>query len=188
MKYPKLFFIFSMVHIALILIVCTSSTIDSYEKSTSYVENDLTAVLKDTKEGIREFNSISLIQQYQAIAGINAGYGFFAPNVASSYILKISVYDKNRNLVKESYFPPFKSKEGLNRYHTLLGYFQDRLTILENKMQKKNLQNLMNLTNTVNSLIYSSKVSEDIIIRNIILIPTPFLVHFICTTTQCCRK
>ena len=137
MKYPKLFFIFSMVHIALILIVCTSSTIDSYEKSTSYVENDLTAALKDTKEGIREFNSVPLIQQYQAIAGINAGYGFFAPNVASSYILKVSVYDKNRNIVKESYFPPFKSKEGLNRYHTLLGYFQDRLTILENKMQKK---------------------------------------------------
>jgi len=98
MKYPKLFFIFSMVHIALILIVCTSSTIDSYEKSTSYVKNDLTAALKDTKEGIREFNSVPLIQQYQAVAGINAGYGFFAPNVASSYILKVSVYDKNRNL------------------------------------------------------------------------------------------
>ncbi|MEN4759521.1 hypothetical protein ABEG63_04200 [Chryseobacterium sp. C39-AII1] len=137
MKYPKLFFIFSMVHIALILIVCTASTIDSYEKSTSYVKNDFTDALKNTKDQIKEFNSVAGIQQYQAFAGINAGYGFFAPNVASSYILKVSVYDKNKNLVKESYFPPFKSKEGLNRYHTLLGYFQDRLTILENKMQKK---------------------------------------------------
>ncbi|MCW3161652.1 hypothetical protein [Chryseobacterium oryctis] len=121
----------------MILIVCTASTIDSYEKSTSYVENGFTNSLKNTKESIREFNSIPGIQQYQAFAGINAGYGFFAPNVASSYILKVSIYDKNKNLVKESYFPPFKSKEGLNRYHTLLGYFQDRLTILENKLQKK---------------------------------------------------
>ncbi|MFP3590482.1 hypothetical protein [Chryseobacterium sp. SIMBA_038] len=137
MKNSKLFFIFSMVHIALILIVCTSSTIDSYEKSTSFVKNSFTDGLKDTKENIREFNSLPIIQEYQAFAGINAGYGFFAPNVASSYILKVSVYDKNKKLVKESYFPPFKSKEGLNRYHTLLGYFQDRLTILENKMQKK---------------------------------------------------
>ncbi|WP_123868042.1 hypothetical protein [Chryseobacterium lactis] len=124
--------------IFLIVLVCFSSTVDSYERSSSYQKNEFTKYLKELKGNVVEFNSIPVLKQYEAISGINAGYGFFAPNVASAYILKVSVYDKkDKDNIKVFFYPPFKTREGLNRYHTLLGYFQDRLTILENKLNKK---------------------------------------------------
>lgn len=134
---PKRFIYFAFVHIILILIVCTSSTIDAYEKSTSFRKNSFTDILGKFKKELRGINSLPILSEYEAIGGINAGYGFFAPNVASSYILKITVKNKSTGEIRDFYYPPFKTKEGLNRYHTLLGYFQDRLTILENGLSKK---------------------------------------------------
>jgi len=138
LKTSKYFFYFAIVHILLILIVSLTSTVDSYEQSTSYSENSFTKSLIKFNDNILSLNSLPIIKQYETIGGINAGYGFFAPNVASAYILKISVYDKEyRKEYKSSFFPPFKTREGLNRYHTLLGYFQNKLTIIENKLNNK---------------------------------------------------
>jgi len=129
---------FVLIHLLFLVTITFISTIGAYEKSTSYVKNGTTDNLLTIKSGLREVVSLPLIGQYLSIAGIEAGYGFFAPNVASSYLLKISIREKESGkVVEETFYPPFKTREGRNRYHTLLGSFQDRLTILENEREKK---------------------------------------------------
>lgn len=138
LKTSKYFFYFAVMHILMILIVSLTSTVESYEQSSSYSENSFTKSLTKFNDNIISLNSLPIIKQYEAIGGINAGYGFFAPNVASTYILKVSVYDKEyKKEYKSFFFPPFRTREGLNRYYTLLGYFQNKLTILENKLNNK---------------------------------------------------
>ncbi|RDC55374.1 hypothetical protein DU508_17530 [Pedobacter chinensis] len=132
------FFYFAIIHFLFLATIAVISTISSYEKSSSFVENDFTTGLTATKEGLQHSISIPLVKQYLSLSGIDAGYGFFAPNVASSYVLKITILDrKTRQEMVEHFSPPFRTKEGKNKYHTLLGSFQDRLTIIENERLKK---------------------------------------------------
>jgi hypothetical protein len=134
----KSFFYFALLHIFLLIVVSITSTIDSYEKSSSFVKNEGTNTLLNIKNIISRCISLPVLQQYLTVSGIETGYGFFAPNVASSYILKITIYKRYpKEKVKDYFYPPFKTREGRNRYHTLLGSFQDRLKILENDQQKK---------------------------------------------------
>jgi hypothetical protein len=134
----KRFIYFACVHVFALLIIAFITTVDSYEKSTSFVKNSYTKTLTNVKISFSKSVSIPIVTQYLALSGIEAGYGFFAPNVASAYILKTQVINKNTGRVeKEFFFPPFRTREGRNKYHTFLGSFQDRLTILENKHKKK---------------------------------------------------
>lgn len=129
---------FAFIHIFFLLLISTISTVEAYEKSTSFVENEVTKRIGYTKTLLSKSTSIPIIQQYLSLSGIEAGYSFFAPNVASSYILKTTIYNrKNGKKEQDYFFPPFKTREGKNRYHTFLGSFQDRLKILENDVKKK---------------------------------------------------
>jgi hypothetical protein len=134
----KKFLYFALIHVFFLIVVSLASTIGSYEKSSAFVKNKFTNALLDTKVTLSRSFGTPGLQQYLSVSGIEAGYGFFAPNVASSYILKTTIYRRDNNAkVKEYFFPPFKTREGKNRYHTLLGSFQDRLKILENDQKKK---------------------------------------------------
>jgi hypothetical protein len=75
--------------------------------------------------------SLPGIKQYTSVSGIDAGYGFFAPNVASSYILRFDVVNSPDSTLSTIFIPPLKTKEGLLRYTKVMDLFQDRLQILE---------------------------------------------------------
>jgi|GEM_PF-977750 len=114
-------------HLFIILIVCVSSSINSY--NMVYEKDVSSSKLSGLRNSFVNILMVPGLRQYSSVAGIDAGYGFFAPNVASSYILKFTVKDRYGN--KDIFLPAFKSKEGLIRYSSLLGIFQERLKALE---------------------------------------------------------
>lgn len=133
----NLFLYFAIIHVFIIIIASIIDIIDSYAESTSYINNSITTKVVNYKKSIQKILYLPLVEQYMTISGLTTGYGFFAPNVASSYLLKVDVIKKNDSTIKKTFFfPPFQTKEGINRYHTVLGSFQKRLTVLENEQNK----------------------------------------------------
>lgn len=118
-----LFFI--SVHLLIIFTVCVYSSFDSY--FSFYKGNDKNFKYPKTLTNTREVLSTKGIYQYTVLAGIDAGYGFFAPNVASEYILNFALKDNKNNLLENRILPDFKSKESIQQYSTMLGVFQDKL-------------------------------------------------------------
>ncbi len=89
------------------------------------------------KKTILEKDISSLIQNpiihfYTDYSGIGSPYGYFAPNVASSYIIKFNSVDSSGKKVSSVILPPFKQVESINRYSALLGFFQETLKSLKN--------------------------------------------------------
>ncbi|MCC5921348.1 MAG: hypothetical protein LAT68_11255 [Cyclobacteriaceae bacterium] len=117
-----LYFTAFLIHFGIITIVCLYSSMDSY---FSFYEKEKPAAL----EKLSSLMLISLEQSnhYAKIAGIDAGYGFFAPNVASEYYLEYEFLDQHNIPIGKLSFPELKSKEGFIRYTTWLSRFQDKL-------------------------------------------------------------
>lgn len=67
--------------------------------------------------------SVSTIMTY---TGLDTGFGFFAPNVASEYITEFHVFDKDSLLLSTQYFPTLK-KESRLRLSSAYGDFQEYL-------------------------------------------------------------
>src|SRR4051812_38245824 len=86
-KHRRLFLlIFFLFHLSLILTVCVYSTIDSY--ISFYKEDSKDFKYPPALEYTNRVLTTSGVHHYTVFAGIDAGYGFFAPNVASEYILE----------------------------------------------------------------------------------------------------
>jgi len=66
---------------------------------------------------------ISTIMSY---TGLDTGFGFFAPNVASEYITEFHVFDKDSVLLATQYFPTLQ-KESRLRLVSAYGDFQEYL-------------------------------------------------------------
>jgi len=134
-KKQKLLLSFILSQLFIIFLVCINSTIASYH--TTFPKDDKKLPLQGTRDILSVFLSLPIVSEYTAAVGIDAGYGFFAPNVASAYVLKFEVLNKSGKVIKTFYTPPFKSREGLIKYDTFLGAFQDRMIALEEKSRKK---------------------------------------------------
>lgn len=125
MSKQRLFFLAATVfHFTVILSVCIQSGIDGYLSFYKKEPNRATATLYKSTGAI---NDVVGVRWYSAIAGIDAGYGFFAPNVASSYILEFMSYNKNGELLHTRQQPNFAHRESAVRYSSLLDAFQDKL-------------------------------------------------------------
>lgn len=115
------------IHFSLIAAVCVYSSIDSY---TSFYDIEKVGIKKKVLDVTYAIATATGFRQYTTIAGIEAGYGFFAPNVASEYVLSFALYDKDSTFIEKRALPNFKNKESYMRYSTLLGAFQDKLVAM----------------------------------------------------------
>lgn len=79
-------------HLCLIFTVCIYTTIDSYV--SFYKGEDKSYKYPDYLTKMKNGLLTSGLYQYSVMAGIDAGYGFFAPNVASEYILEFNLENK----------------------------------------------------------------------------------------------
>lgn len=116
---------FFLFHLSLILTVCIYTTIDSY---VSFYKGDdknykYPGYLTKTRDALLTTG----LYHYSVLAGVDAGYGFFAPNVASEYVLEFNQQDKNGETISTSVLPDFQCKESIQKYSTMLGAFQEKV-------------------------------------------------------------
>lgn len=121
------YFQMTIVSILLILVVAMSTftTLDSYYgfyyEDKNYKEENTLA--KITQIIIR-FRPLQFFADY---TGFNTGYGFFAPNVASDFVILFKVYDAQGKQVKVLENLPFATKEGFIRFSNVHSMYLDKL-------------------------------------------------------------
>ncbi len=122
-----LFLIFLALHLLLILAVCVKSTIANY---TGFYKVSPSEPVRQVMEAADAFSSLPGIYHYSVLAGVDAGYGFFAPNVASEYVLSFDCHGVDGTLLYRRGVPEFGQRESFTRYVTMLGAFQDKLVAI----------------------------------------------------------
>ncbi|MCJ7933522.1 MAG: hypothetical protein MUW56_07765 [Chryseobacterium sp.] len=100
----------------------------TYDKPLSY----------QISENIAQSEPISMFASY---TGFDTGYGFYAPNVASDFIINFELKDQHGNILEEKIMPAFKNKESRVRYTTVFNMFLDKISD-QNRYHKKYYQYL----------------------------------------------
>jgi hypothetical protein len=77
-----------------------------------------------------------------AYTGFDTGYGFFAPNVASDFVLLFEIKDSLGQTIGQSAMPRFRQKESSVRYTSLYNMFLDKISKQEQKENNQYMQYL----------------------------------------------
>jgi hypothetical protein len=93
---------------------------DNYKKPLAY----------ELSNKIVDFEPLSLFAAY---TGFDTGYGFFAPNVASDFVLLFELQDRYGNILEERIMPEFESKESIVRYTSIFNMFMDKVVSSKKK-------------------------------------------------------
>ncbi|SKB26522.1 hypothetical protein SAMN05660226_00133 [Parapedobacter luteus] len=93
-------------------------------------------------------------------AGVDAGYGFFAPNVSSGFILEFKTCDSTGAPAHLRWLPDFTHQESYIRYSSLIDAFQDKL-IAEDKLSEKQHLNLRRLNAIMRSIATSMLAADE---------------------------
>jgi len=116
-------FIFFLV-LSTVLIVSITSTFESYYSFYYENKNYEPSTLYKITDNIYSSSALHLFTTY---TGLDTGYGFFAPNVASSFLFIFEIYDEKGDLVKIQQNIPLQSKEGFVRFTTMNSLYLDTL-------------------------------------------------------------
>lgn len=134
----KKFKIFVIILVIFNILICNINlTIDNYY-DFYYEKNSKVEKIK-IAEPIDKIYFFEPFLTFRAYTGLETGYGFFGPNVASDFLLIFSIYDEHKNLVKIIENVPLKSKEGELRFTTLNNMFLEKLTDKTNPNYNKYL-------------------------------------------------
>ncbi len=68
------------------------------------------------------------VNMFLAYTGFDTGYGFFAPNVASDFVLIFNVQDSLGQTIHQCAMPRFNQKESMVRYTSLYNMFLDKIS------------------------------------------------------------
>ncbi|NHN26375.1 hypothetical protein FIA58_011870 [Flavobacterium jejuense] len=124
--------------ILLVFTVGLKGTFDGYY-GFYYAEKEYKKPLAFTlSEEIIKLKPVSIFLSY---TGFDTGYSFFAPNVASDFVLLFELKDKEGNIIENRIMPRFKNKESITRYTSVYNMFLDKIaaeggTIKDNKYQQ----------------------------------------------------
>ena len=73
------------------------------------------------------FTKSPLVSFFMAHTGFDTGYGFFAPNVASDFVLMFDIQDSLGNTISKTAMPRFKQKESRIRYTSVFNMFLEKI-------------------------------------------------------------
>jgi len=126
MKFLNQFYLaFFSVILIIAISVNTKSTIKHYTEF--YYQNDSSERLKNNSfYQLFQFVNYKPVSTIMTYTGLDTGFGFFAPNVASEYITEFHVFDKDSLLLITQYFPSL-TKESRLRLSSAYGDFQEYL-------------------------------------------------------------
>lgn len=75
----------------------------------------------------KAFLDYNAINYYVSNTGFDTGYGFFAPNVASDFVLNFTIKDENNQMIESRTLPSFNNKESFVRFTTTFTFFLEKL-------------------------------------------------------------
>ncbi|MEJ5050655.1 hypothetical protein WH221_12540 [Chryseobacterium culicis] len=87
----------------------------NYEKPLAY----------SISENIAQSKPVNIFTSY---TGFDTGYGFYAPNVASDFVMSFELKDQHGNILEQKNLPHFKNKESRVRYTTVFNMFLDKIS------------------------------------------------------------
>lgn len=67
------------------------------------------------------------VSAFIAYTGFDTGYGFFAPNVASDFVLMFDVQDSTGRVIEQHVMPKFKQKESVVRFTSVFNMFLEKI-------------------------------------------------------------
>ena len=73
------------------------------------------------------------VSRFIAYTGFDTGYGFFAPNVGSDFVLLFDIQDSLGQTIQQTAMPKFKQKESQVRYTSVFNMFLERVKKQEAK-------------------------------------------------------
>ena len=82
-------------------------------------------IFQPLQSASRQLTAMPLFEVLASYAGTRTGYGFFAPQVGSSYRLEVSALDSAGNVVAHTGSPLFSHPHSRLRYQSLLHRLQD---------------------------------------------------------------
>lgn len=126
-----------LAHCCLILIVSSWSAIKGYDRLYNSSNKDYKAMAASVY--LHKLLTLPGIAHYTRLAGIDAGYGFFSPNVASVYLIYFTPRDSANRPSETIIIPPFSNAESVIRYASLLTVFQKKLIITEQEREEKKI-------------------------------------------------
>ncbi len=109
----------------LVFIIGLKGTFDGYygfyyEDSTSYTK----PLAYELTEAVVQSEPVSVFLSY---TGFDTGYGFFAPNVASDFVLMFDLKDAQGNTLQQRIMPRFEQKESMVRYTSMFNMFLEKI-------------------------------------------------------------
>ena len=114
----------------IVLVSATRSTFDGYYgfyyDNADYTECRLSKITNN-------ISITSLFRFFSVYAGFNTGYGFFAPNVASSFVFVFKIYDHENKFIQLQQGVPFNSKESEVRFRTVGTMYLEKLNDKDHK-------------------------------------------------------
>ncbi len=132
-KYLKI----SVICVVLFSIITTNIT-TGFGGYYKFFEKKPSTVFVSYQEFMKKFEFLDLLQTY---TGMDTGYGFFSPNVSSSFVIQYDLYKKG-NITSEMSNADFKTREGSIRFTTINSQFMEKIDVLEKKdtLKKDSLQ------------------------------------------------
>lgn len=111
-------------HLAIIIIINIESILRCYyEFYYDKKERDKNILYKLSNS----FTNLPPIFYYTSCTGTETGYGFFAPNVSSQFVVLFERKNNNNQKIDETILPNFQDKESILRYSTALALYMDKL-------------------------------------------------------------
>lgn len=120
--------------VTVIIISNTRGLLQNYY-SFYYPEQESKLDENQIYSNLKKVSNYRLYNLFATYTGLETGYGFFSPNVASDFIVYFTVYDKQNKVIKTTNFTPLNSKESLIRittaYNMFLSYNKNNLADME---------------------------------------------------------
>ena len=121
---------FNSVYIVIFGLIFTTTVLVNVKGTiSSYLEFYHNEDAEEMKKENLIYQSLGIIENtafstFLSYTGLDTGFGFFAPNVASEYITEFTLFRADSTLVGTSYFPKMHQKESAARITTAYTMFE----------------------------------------------------------------
>lgn len=136
----KIQLLFIILLLSVILIVSVNGT---YEGFYGFYYEDGNYQKGFPQKLVEKLVALKPVSVFISYTGFDTGYGFFAPNVASDFILLFELKDSTGNIVESTIMPKFRNKESVIRFTTATGLFLEKVT--QDSMKGKKYDSYLNV-------------------------------------------
>ena len=125
-------------------------------------------------ESIAQLKPVNIFTSY---TGFDTGYGFYAPNVASDFVMSFELKDKNGKVLEQKNLPYFNNKESRVRYTTVFNMFLDKISD-KNRYDQKYYQYLDIIIRQIAAHVMKENPQASGVITKLYLYDYPTIADF----------